>query len=129
MESTRLDLETVYETPLSPLHYEIDRFETHVVPTSREKLFFEDLASVIDQVVAEMIGRRARVKTFGSFAMGLSTHDSDLDLVICNVIKVQAKGYKVEQKARAIKILYAVAKRLAYSNLLKLRQMQVSQSV
>lgn len=123
-----VELLSQYETILSPLHYEIEQFVEDVVPTSEEKLFLEDLVSLMDQHTADLLGRRAKVEPFGSYAMGLSTHSSDLDLVILNVMRVHSSGFRVEQKARAIKILYRLAKNIVASKSIHLTQMRVSTS-
>ena len=119
------ELETQYESTLSPLHYEIEHFAEEVTLTTEERLFLEDVISIVDQQTVDLLGAKANVQPFGSFAMGLSTHTSDLDLVILNVINVKSRGFKVEQRARAIKTLYKLAKSLIASKAIALKHMQV----
>lgn len=123
------DWNDVYNTELSPLHYEMVRFAEVVVPTQEETIYFQELVSIVDEQVVDLIGRRARVEPFGSFAMGLSAHFSDLDLVVLNILRVHSNGMNVEQKARAIKILYKLANNLAKSKTLPIRNMRVSKSL
>ena len=122
---TAVDSATLYETKLSPLHYEIEHFAREVVPTEEEKIHVQDTVTVVDEIVAKLLGRRARVELFGSFAMDLSTHCSDLDLVILNVLHVRKSGLRVEQRAEAIKTLYRLARALTRSESLELSRMRV----
>lgn len=116
-----------YETELTPLHYELERFVSGVIPTPSERSFFEYLIRVLEQTVSDVAPPYARIKPFGSYPMGLAMHSSDLDLGILKVMRITSKGMTVRQKAEAVKTLYSIAKRLVSSKALRLEKMNVNQ--
>ena len=122
-----IDLAALYgRGRLSSLHRELETFAADVVTTPEDRDFCEELVTIVDSCTADVVGRRAKVAVFGSHAMGLSTHASDLDLVILNVIRVKGNGFTASQRARAIQILYTIGKRLDASRAFDLESMNVS---
>lgn len=121
------ELFDIYKTELTPLHYELQRFVSEVIPTPSERSFFERLICVLEQTLSDVAPSYARIKPFGSYPMGLAMHSSDLDLGIVKVMRITSKGMTVRQKAEAVKILYSIAKRLVSSKALRLEKMNVNQ--
>lgn len=100
-------------------------FVKDVAPTRREWSRWKRAIATIQVISHEVLGPKAKVRPFGSFASGLSTFNSDLDLVICDVIKVTSAGYTPSQKARAVQALYRLAKRLVDRNDFVIETLQV----
>lgn len=100
-------------------------FAKEVGPTRKEWSRWKRVIGKIEITAREVLGRKANVRPFGSFASGLSTFNSDLDLVICDVINVTHAGYTPSQRARAVQSLYRLAKRLVERRDFVIETMQV----
>lgn len=111
---------------LSLLHHEIEMFSDDQQLTEEEVVLWEEVRGVIEDTCMEILGERAVVRPFGSHACGLSSRESDLDLVVLNILKVRSNGFTVRQRAQAVKTLYTVAKRLVESRELSVSGLQVS---
>lgn len=92
---SQISLKELYSNPLSNLHYEIVEFVKAVEPTPEEINISENIISILEEVTLQILGPKADVQKFGSYAMDLCTHDSDIDLVILNILTVFSDGYTV----------------------------------
>ncbi|EFJ50275.1 hypothetical protein VOLCADRAFT_104084 [Volvox carteri f. nagariensis] len=97
----------------SPLHYNIEDFCTKVVPTEGEK---RQRMEVIDAIRAGVRkvwpnSRQVELQVFGSFANGLSTWSSDLDLVVTGVMEPDrvSGGYELADRAKITARLRKIA--------------------
>lgn len=113
----------------SLLHDEIEKFVDEEQLNEKEVVLCEEVRGVIEDTCMELLGERAVVRPFGSHASGMSSRESDLDLVILNVLRVRSTGFTVRQRAQAVKTLCAVAKRLVDKRELRLSGLQVSDLV
>jgi len=117
--------DSLTEISFSTMHDEIDIFAKAVSLTVEERAYLSELIYIVDKNAVGLLGQRAKVEAFGSFAMGLSAHYSDLDLVILNILRIKKEGFKIEDRARAIQILYNLANRLHKNSPITISQMRV----
>ncbi|KAJ9507932.1 hypothetical protein QJQ45_021174 [Haematococcus lacustris] len=88
----------------SPLHYNIQDFCSRVVPTENERLYKQQIIEAIRQVAKKALPdyKRMEVQVFGSFASGLNTWSSDVDMVVTGIMRPDKAtgGYDVADRGR-----------------------------
>lgn len=109
----------------SVLHNEVQRFVKSVELSEDDIVLCEEVRNVIEDTCVDLMGERAQVRPFGSFASGLCTTQSDLDLVVLNILKVRVSGYTIRQRAQAVKSLYTIAKILVGKRELNITSLKV----
>ncbi|KAG2500643.1 hypothetical protein HYH03_001410 [Edaphochlamys debaryana] len=97
----------------SPLHYNIEEFCGRVVPTEGERRQRQEVIDGLKGAIRKVWpnARAVELQVFGSFANGLSTWQSDLDLVITGVMEPDrvSGGYEPADRARITAKLRKVA--------------------
>ncbi|GLI65792.1 hypothetical protein VaNZ11_009411 [Volvox africanus] len=97
----------------SPLHYNIEEFCSRVVPTEGEKRQRMEVVAAIRAGVRKVWpnARHVELQVFGSFANGLSTWNSDLDLVVTGVMEPDrvSGGYEPGDRAKITARLRKIA--------------------
>ncbi|MEW5307286.1 MAG: hypothetical protein WDW36_009693 [Sanguina aurantia] len=104
----------------SPLHYNIESFCQKIVPTEAEKrqkqAVVEGLRLCVRRAFPQLKG--VEVHVFGSFANGLSTWTSDVDLVVTGMLQPERStgGYELADRGRVSARLKAIADSLRKAN-------------
>ncbi|GIL79163.1 hypothetical protein Vretimale_16704 [Volvox reticuliferus] len=97
----------------SPLHYNIEEFCSRVVPTEGEKRQRMEVVAAIRAGVRKVWpnARQVELQVFGSFANGLSTWNSDLDLVVTGIMEPDrvSGGYEPADRAKITARLRKIA--------------------
>eukprot|EP00798_Chlamydomonas_sp_ICE-L_P005147 gene5147-34957_t len=113
----------------SPLHHNIEAFCKEVVPTEEEKktkqMVIEGIRQGTKKAFPDM--HKVRVQVFGSFANGLSTWNSDVDLVVTGMMEPDrlTGGYDVTDRGRVAARLRRIADQVRQNKKLQVSRVQV----
>ena len=118
----------------SPLHRDIEEFCRRVVPTHEEHAAKQRVIETVAAATRRGLdgvelpqGARVRVQPFGSFVSGLSTWDSDVDVVIAGIATPSrlTGGFATADKRFVARVLDRVARELRKARRLDLRSLVV----
>eukprot|EP00775_Hariotina_reticulata_P011452 gene11452-11598_t len=98
----------------SPLHYNIQDFVQQVVPTAAERAEKQRIIQCVAVATRRAFETHQHVKVqpFGSFVNGLSTWNSDVDLVVTGLVKPSriTGGFSRNDK----RLVYRALDKIAY---------------
>ncbi|KAG2438992.1 hypothetical protein HYH02_010783 [Chlamydomonas schloesseri] len=113
----------------SPLHYNIEEFCQRVVPTEGERRQRQDVIEAVRGGVRRVWpgARGVELQVFGSFANGLSTWNSDLDLVVTGIYEPDRMtgGYEINDRGRITAKLRKIAEALNRSKAIDIERQQL----
>lgn len=113
----------------TPLHFNIEDFCKRVVPTPEEAQLKHEVITGVKFCVKKIYAARKRVKAqvFGSFVNGLSTWNSDVDIVITGVMEPDriSGGYDQSERRTVSLHLDKVAVALRRYKRLEVNRMQI----
>ncbi|KIY94997.1 poly(a) polymerase [Monoraphidium neglectum] len=122
------------EPRYSPLHHNIEEFCRRVVPTQEERAAKQRIVEAVKASTRKGLegmqlpdGARVKVQPFGSFVSGLSTWNSDVDIVVSGLVTPSrlTGGFGQADKRFVIKILDRVAKELRRSRRVDVRSLVI----
>eukprot|EP00198_Chlamydomonas_reinhardtii_P004174 XP_001693510.1 poly(a) polymerase [Chlamydomonas reinhardtii] len=113
----------------SPLHYNIEEFCQRVVPTEGERRQRQEVIEAVRGGVRRVWpgARGVELQVFGSFANGLSTWNSDLDLVVTGIYEPDRMtgGYEINDRGRITAKLRKIAEALNRSKAIDIERQQL----
>ncbi|KAI8469643.1 MAG: hypothetical protein J3K34DRAFT_522009 [Monoraphidium minutum] len=118
----------------SPLHHNIEEFCRRVVPTRDERAAKQRVIDAVRACTQRGLdgvplpeGARVKVQPFGSFVSGLSTWNSDVDIVISGLVTPSrlTGGFGQADKRFVTKVLDRVARELRRGHRIDLRSLVI----
>ncbi|GBF99928.1 poly(a) polymerase [Raphidocelis subcapitata] len=118
----------------SPLHHNVEDFCRQVVPTREERAAKQRVIEAVTACTRRGLeglelpqGARVKVHPFGSFVSGLSTWNSDVDIVISGLVTPSrlTGGFAQADKRYVTRVLERVAKELRRARRLDLRSLVI----
>lgn len=116
------------KTKPSRLHDEIIAYAAELTPTDGEQEQCDKVIELIRKICYETFGTQAQVIPFGSYANGLATSLSDVDIVICGLLWPETpEGFFGDKHVYAIQFLQILEEKLQGTPELQITQMKLIQ--
>eukprot|EP00195_Chlamydomonas_chlamydogama_P017015 CAMPEP_0202894832 /NCGR_PEP_ID=MMETSP1392-20130828/4140_1 /ASSEMBLY_ACC=CAM_ASM_000868 /TAXON_ID=225041 /ORGANISM="Chlamydomonas chlamydogama, Strain SAG 11-48b" /LENGTH=516 /DNA_ID=CAMNT_0049579635 /DNA_START=427 /DNA_END=1974 /DNA_ORIENTATION=- len=114
----------------SPLHLNVEQFCQQIVPTESEKKVKAQVVEMIRQCTFKAfpdMRQSLKVEVFGSFANGLSTWNSDVDLVVTGLLEPDrvTGGYDMSDRGRVTARLRKITEQLRRHKKLDIKRLSI----